>query len=590
MRMTFQQFLTALLLKKTKRHTIFWLLLSIAVASIYAVQAISSAFGHEYVIQDDARQHIFWMQRFIESGLFPQDFITDYFQSISPPGYQAFYQLLTVIGFHPFFLSKIIPLFIGIMTTLYCFGVCLEILPLPVTGFIGTLLMNQGLWLADDLISATSRAFLYPLFFAFVYYFLRRSLLLCLLSLAILGFFYPGFVLISVGILILQVFKFDRISRFSQQRGDFLFCGLGLAVGLTVLLPYALEASVFGPLISVKEARTLPEFLSSGRMSFFHDDNPIRFWLSASRSGMRISFNPPIVILGLFLPLLLLFKSRFPLAKQLQTHISVLRHLGIVSLFLFFAAHILLFKLYLPSRFTIHSFKILFALATAVTLTLILDVVLKSSTNKILAYGTTALIGGIIIFYPNLFWKNSFPRNSYIVGQFPSLYQFFQQQPKDTLIASLAGEANNIPSFAQRPILVSSEYAIAYHMGYYNQFRQRLADLIRAHYSPDLSDVQNLIQKYGVDFFLLDKTAFTPKYIQKDKWLRQYLSPKLPNDLIAKITREALENLQQGKVPALLKVPQCHAFETGKLVVLDAKCISQQSFKKTTSFSPKEYL
>ncbi|WP_232224135.1 hypothetical protein [Mastigocladopsis repens] len=558
----------------------FWLSLSITVATVYGVQAILPAFGHEYIIQDDARQHIFWMQRFVDPELFPQDLITDYFQSISPPGYKAFYQALTLIGFQPFFLSKTLPILLGVITTIYCFGVCLKILPLPVTGFIGTLLMNQGLWLADDLISATSRAFLYPLFFAFTYYFLQRALLPCLISLAILGLFYPGFVLICVGILILQIFKFDRgLPRFSQQRNDYLFCGLGLVVGLAVLLPYSLESSLFGSLISVREARILPEFMPSGRMSFFRDDNPIRFWLSASRSGIRISFNPPIVILGLFLPLLLRFKSRFPLAKQVRNHISILLHLVVVSLFLFFAAHILLFKLYLPSRFTVHSFKIVFALATAVVLTLILDAVLKnSSKQKLLTFGATALIGVIIVFYPNLFWQNSFPRNSYIVGQVPPLYQFFQQQPKDTLIASLAGEATNIPSFSQRPILVSGEYAIAYHVGYYRQFRQRLADLIRAQYSSNLADVQNLIQKYGVDFFLLEKGAFTAEYLQQDRWLRQYLSSKVPNDPITKITRNALEGLQQGKVPALSKVMQnCTAFETGNLVVLEAKCISQKS-------------
>ncbi|ARV60749.1 hypothetical protein BZZ01_20895 [Nostocales cyanobacterium HT-58-2] len=576
------QFLSTVLLKKNKHYKIFWLTLSVVAAAIYAVQAILPAYEHEYVIQDDARQHIFWMQRFVDPQLFPQDLITNYFQSISPPGYKAFYQVLTWLGVNPVFLSKIIPLFLGITTTVYCFGVCLEILPIPITGFMSTLFMNQCLWLADDLASGTSRAFLYPFFFAFTYYLLRRSLLPCLISLALMGLFYPGFLLISVGILILQVIKFDGgFPRFSQQRKDYIFCGLGLAVGLAVLLPYSSESSLFGPLISVREARTLPEFLSSGRMSFFHDENPVRFWLSASRPGMRISFNPPIVILGLFLPLLLRLKSSFPLAKEVRSHVYVLLHLVVVSLFLFFTAHILLFKLYLPSRFTVHSFKIVFALATAVFLTLILDAVLKnSSKQKLLALGATTLIGVIILFYPNIFWKTGFPRNTFIVGQVPTLYQFFQQQPKDTLIASLAGEATNIPSFAQRSILVSGEYAIAYHIGYYRQFRQRLADLIRAHYSLDLADAENVIQKYGVDFFLLEKRAFTPEYIQQDRWLNQYLSLKLPNDLIAKITREALEGLQQGKVPALSKVAQsCTTFETDGLVVLEAKCITQKSGK-----------
>lgn len=555
--------------KNNKRQMIFWFTLSMTVATIYAVLAVLPAFKHEYVIQDDARQHIFWMQRFIDPELFSKNLIADYFQSIAPPGYKAFYQLLAAVGLNPVFLSKIIPLFLGIITTVYCFGVCREILPIPVTGFIGTLLMNQCLWFSDDLNSATSRGFLYPFFFAFTYYLLRRSLFPYLVSLALIGLFYPGFLLISAGIIILQ---------FLNQR-DYLFCGLGLAVAFAVILPYSLDPSPYGPLITVAEARTLPEFLSGGRMSFFHDENPVRFWLGASRSGIRLSFNPPIIALGLFLPLLLRFESRFPLVKEVRSHVSVLLHLVVVSLFLFFAAHALLFKLYLPSRFTLHSFKIVLALATAIALTLILDVVIKTSSKKFLAFGITALIGVIIIFYPNIFWKNYFPKNSYVVGKASTLYQFFQEQPKDILIASLAGEANNIPSFAQRSILVSGEYAIAYHVGYYRQFRQQLADLIRAQYSPDLADAKNFIQKYGVDFFLLEKGAFAPDYIKQYKWLQQYLSPKLPNDPLAKITWEANEGLQHGQVPSLSKVQDCTAFQTKSFVVLQAECISKKSSK-----------
>ncbi|GAA6616547.1 hypothetical protein [Scytonema sp. NUACC26] len=564
------------LTKKNKSSTIFWLTLSIAVVIVYSAIAILPAFQHQYIIQDDARQHIFWMQRFVDHQLFPKDLITDYFESISPPGYKAFYQILAIIGINPILASKILPVLLGIMTTVYCFGICVEILPIPLTGFIGTLLLNQGLWLGDDLLSATSRAFLYPFFFAFTYYLLKRALFPCLIFLALLGLFYPGFVLISVGILILPIFKFHNgLLRLSRERSDYLFCGLGILVAFGSLLPYFLDASQFSPLMTVKEARTLPEFLSSGRMSFFHDENPWRFWFSASRAGLRISFNPPIVFLGLFLPLLLQLKARFPLVQQVRENISTLTHLIITSLFLFFAAHILLFKLYLPSRFTVHSSKIILALATAIALTLILDAILNTSRKRrILGIFTTVIVGTFIVFYPNIIWKNNFPSNSYVVGQTTGLYQFLQKYPKDTLIASLLGEANNIPSFAQRPILVGSEYAIAYHIGYYRQLRQRLADLIRAHYSPDLADTQNLIQKYGVDFLLVEKGVFTPEYITKNKWLRQYLSPKLPDDMLAKLMRETLESLQKGTLPALSKlVQECTTFNAGESMLLDAKCI-----------------
>jgi hypothetical protein len=101
-------------------------------------------------------------------------------------------------------------------------------------------------------------------------------------------------------------------------------------------------------------------------------------------------------------------------------------------------------------------------------------------------------------------------------------------------------------------------------MGYYRQFRQRMLALIRAQYSLDLAAVQTLIQKYGVDFWLLDRAAFTPDYIANNIWLRQYQPA----------TAEALVRLQQG-TPALSEVMErCLVFETQGLVVLDAACIA----------------
>lgn len=76
--------------------------------------------------------------------------------------------------------------------------------------------------------------------------------------------------------------------------------------------------------------------------------------------------------------------------------------------------------------------------------------------------------------------------------------------------------------------------------------------------------VQNLIQKYGVDFWLLDDTAFTPEYIANNNWFRQYQP----------VTAEAIAQLQQGRIPALSKVmDRCAVFNQYGLTVIEAKCI-----------------
>jgi thiamine pyrophosphate-dependent acetolactate synthase large subunit-like protein len=68
----FQKFLTTPLTHTSKSPVIFWFSLSLTISAIYAFLAIQKAFSADYVIQDDARQHIFWMQRFLDPQLFPK--------------------------------------------------------------------------------------------------------------------------------------------------------------------------------------------------------------------------------------------------------------------------------------------------------------------------------------------------------------------------------------------------------------------------------------------------------------------------------------------------------------------------------------
>lgn len=62
----------------------FWFSLSLTFSAIYSILGLREAFSSEYVVQDDARQHVFWMLRFLDPELFPQDLIANYFQSVAP--------------------------------------------------------------------------------------------------------------------------------------------------------------------------------------------------------------------------------------------------------------------------------------------------------------------------------------------------------------------------------------------------------------------------------------------------------------------------------------------------------------------------
>lgn len=557
-------------------YLIFWFVCSLAVAAYFGLISLQYAFSNDYVVQDDARQHVFWMARLIDPQLFPNDPIADYFQSVAPVGYVTFYRLMAQVGVEPAVLAKILPLVLGLITSVYCFGACLQMFPAPAGAFLATLLLNQSLWLKDDISSATARAFLYPLFLGFLYYLLRGALIPCLIAIALQGLFYPQLMLVEVAVLTVRLGRWQRGRlRLSPDRRDYIIWGAGLTISLVMLLLFARQTAEVGPLYTAAQARAMLEFGPGGRVRYFLQ-NPLEFWLFGD-GGIQPPFLPPLTIwFGLALPFLLRRSSS--LSQLVSPKIKLLVETLVASFGLFFLAHLFFQRLHLPNRYTGHSLRVVLAIASGFALLLLLEAGMQwfirrqqaktpLSRRQRLALGLLGLFGSVVLILPTvppLFLMAQIQ----IVGQVPQLYKFFSQQPQDIRIASLAEEVNNLPAFTQRSILVGREYAIPLHARYYDQFRQRTIDLIIAEYSSDLEQVQSFIQKYGVSHFLLDRGTFTPEYLNQKPWL-QYFQPA---------TSEAIARLQRGEVPVLSKLGErCSALETETLVVLAAKCISVQS-------------
>lgn len=543
----------------------FWLTASIITAILFGFSGLGLAFQSPYTVQDDARQHVFWLQQLNDSRLFTNDLIADYFSSVAPAGYKFFYWFGNFWGVEPFLFNKIIPIFIGIGTTIYIFLVTIEIFPVPFAGFLVSLLLNQNLWLLDDLVSGTPRAFFYVFFLGFIYYLLRQSLLPCLLFIILQGLFYPQVLLISAGIL-----SINLITHTITKKGKQYFYLIGLILAVTILGIYKLQTGDFNQVITLETAKKLPEFYRGGRSSFFLD-NPWSFWLVGKRSGF-FPYEWQYTLLcsfGLFLPLLARNPGKYPLVKKINYKVIIIGQILLASAGLFCLSHLLLFQLHLPSRYTQHTWRIVIALGAGITLSIILNRITHKITQyqKILQPLVIAIAISLLLF-PTYAVQSYTERLSYATGEAPKLYQFLQQQPKDTLLATLSKEGDFIPSFAQRSVLVAREYGIPYHLDYYQQIRQRAKKLIQAQYSFNQAEISQFIQEYQINLWLLDKNAFTSKYLEKNSWLKQF-QPE---------TDKAIASLQQATMPIVSsKIEQCSIFQTEELDLLDAQCIINQS-------------
>jgi hypothetical protein len=538
----------------------FWFYLSVLTAIVFSFSGLKIAFQSSYTLQDDARQYIFWMQQFRDNALFQNDLIANYFKSVTPVGFSGLYRLISSLGIDVFLFNKISILLIGLATTVYCFKVCYLLFPIPFAGFVSCLLLNQNLWMVDDLSSGTPRAFIYVLLLAFIYYLLRRNLILYLLTLVLQGLFYPQAILISLTIIFI---------RLCTNKKHKYFEAWGLFFGVLILFIYSFQISDFTPVVTASQAKLLPEFQAGSRSAFF-SNNWIQFWLSDRRSGFfPVEWQYSLMcIYGISLFWLKKHPTQFPLVKYIKPQIKILSQLFIASTLLFFLAHLLLFKLHLPGRYTHHTIRIIIALVNGITISILWQKLLlwidnSRNINKIFQPICLTFLF-LALLYPTYAVQNYPERLGYKTTNSEQLYQFLKQQPKNTFIATLSEEADFIPSLAARSVLIAREYAIPYHRGYYNVINQRVKELIEAQYSLNEETVINFIRKYQITLWLIDNSAFEVNYLTNNSWLQQF-QPEI---------NRAVKNLKNESNIILKNYSDlCTLFQTKNSSILDTSCI-----------------
>ncbi len=548
----------------------FWLAASLFFALLYSSLNLLQAFAGPFVVQDDARQHVFWMQRYLDPTLFPDDLVADYFQSVAPLGYATLYKVMAFWGVSPLVFCKILPVFLCVALAALNYLLFLKILPVPAAGFASTLILLQALWMTDDLGSGTPRAFFYPLFLGFLWALLQRSWWGCAAMILLQGWFYPHTVLISAALAVARslTWQHGRL-RLVRERRDLMLLAIALGTAFLALLPFALETSAYGPTISVAEAKLLPEFQPGGRTIFF-SSNALRYWI-AGRSGFLPILAPVTLLAGLLLPFLMVWRAKIPLLHALSEHFAIVTQILLASTGMFFLAHLLLFRLHLPNRYSSYSLHLLLAWTAAIVLFALLDGVTRWAAADLpqlqsaIAGAACLVLGTIVIGYPASL--NSFLDVNYVKPSAAEqeLFAFLAEQPRDSLMVSLAATSSNIATLAGRPVLFSPEHAIPYQTGYYRQIRQRIRDTIHAQYAPDATALQETIRRYGIDFWILERRAFDREAIASNRWLQQY-QPEAIKAVVRLADEEAPPRLQGLQA-------RCEVFANAEYTVLSAECL-----------------
>jgi len=550
-----------------------WFTFAMLYAAGCAFLALRQAFASEYMLADDVREHVFWMFRYVDPRLFPQDPIADYFQSLAPPGYASLYWLLAQLGIDPLLASRLLPSVLSLIAVGYFFGLAWRFFHSRAVATLTAILVSQALWLNSDLSSATPRAFFYPLFVAFLYYQVRGQTLGVLVAIGLEAICFPPAALLSLGVLAVACLHWEKGLGLVKDSRVYLL--LAAAVGLTLLFlwPYLESVGTFGPLVTYAEARRMPEFGPDGRVPFFFP-SWWDYWVGGNAGIHNLPTRPPWFLAALLWPVLRHFPKRFPLLKTVPRGARPVPQIIGAAILLFAIAHLLLFHLYLPNRYTQPTMRVLMILLAGGVLLALINATLlwaEKSPNEgecsrgVVTLLVSTLLVVVVVGYPLIL--PVFPTNSYINGVDPNLYRFIARQPETIHIASLSDEANNLPTFSRRSIIIGAECAVPFHPAYYLPLRDRGLQIARAQYSGDPAVLKKCVRDLQIDFWLLDRKAFSRKYWHNSRLLRQLRLSAPDEDL----------GIAKGAVPVLQRPPaESVVYADERFLLLDMRRLLTQ--------------
>jgi hypothetical protein len=527
------------------------LLAALVISLLFTVRAMAPAFQAQDVVHDDARLHLFWMQRFRDPELFRDDLIASYYESVAPLGFQGVYWLLSrVVDIST--ASKLLPPTLGLISALFVYRAVRRLHPSPLAAFAATALVSRYNWEYAALASATPRAFMLPLLTALLW-----------------ALFYPSGAVLGLALLGVRFLRLRSGRPVLPGRRDVaaFLVACGLIAG--VLLPGQLLGSAYGPVPTAAQAWAMPEYGEDGHNEFFAGDW-YTFWVTSDTSGLElgvggvISRDVPLLyeyaILAIPLPVLLLLRRQVPAARRVSAQSTLLVQLLIASFALFGLAHLLFFNLYFPSRYVKWTVPLVVSISAGLVLAILTEEVtrrIRPTRRALAGWGLALGIGVFLTVYPGRF------RAKLLADPNPTLTAYLREQPKDILIAATPSEADFIPSLAGRRVLASREHALAFHLGFYDQMRRRLLDQIAAYYAESPAEIADFAERYGIDLLVVNRFAY-------DK--RQYLEAWSGN--FEPYTSQIPALLEGRRRFALADLARrCHTLDSEAVVVVPASCL-----------------
>lgn len=483
------------------------LTLAFCASALVGICAQWPGFANPYMVNDDVRQQLYWMWRWLDPSLYPRDILNDYAGLYVSWGVKALYRAGCLLC-DPLFFSKVVAagVFAWLGALFFATGRALRDASL---GFCALGLCWLSPAFMENISGGLARAFAAPLLLLFILGLVRRSRRLALAALFAQSLFIPYILLpcLLAAALHLAAWRTGLAKSQPVLRSwtDALACAL--ALGVAVAWQHGLGAAGFGPLPWASEVANRPEFREGGRLALL--PLPSLFWELLLRpwtafAPFREGLAAGIVFTCLALPALALGARRADW-RSLAPHRAALYSVAAASLMLYAAARLAAFKLFVPSRYLEYTTNVLLILGAA----FLLDALLRpwlAREPKGLAVALACCVLAI-----GAYRQRGVELFDYSEGA--PLYAFALATPVDSRFAGPPELMDNLLAFGHRNVYASFELAHPWSAGYWAVVGPRLGLLADAAYATDPEALRRFCREERIDYFVVDRRQYTPKAV-----------------------------------------------------------------------------
>jgi hypothetical protein len=584
-------------------------LLVVLVSALATLHAEWRIVSDGRVYQTDAQIHEFWMRGFQDSALFDDPLTNALLETgYSPPGFRALYWLASQV-LDPVFFGELLPLVLQPLSVWLVFRIVRDHVDWRPAAWLGAALFLVP-WDIHRFSGGHPRAFGQAIVLLTVFLLMRRRNLAAALVPALGLLLYPPASLTALAVVLLAVF--DRGQRLLVDRSRAAWAALSVvSVGAAAIATRLLT----GPsqeLLTAAQAREYPEFGPRGQMHFFASST--LDYLKQNYSGFALQDSGSILAVAALFLLLVRPRNASLLRREVWC-------MPIASLALFALAHALLFRLYLPHRFTyallpffciaiavlfrptveawsdrarpslVAAAMLPFALAlVAVTVFPLGPQLSLSGYASWLREGSWHVLAGLVagLLLAAALWAGRTRGNrgrglaaavtvlsgAVLVAQVAfagggdspgvkrcraEVYGYLRTLPEDAVIAGDPVDLDCVPIAARRAVVISRKLYQPWEIDYFEMIRDRMFNTVRAYYGASAAALVELRTRYGSDYLLVRRPLRTRP------WGR-----------MAPFTEEFRRLRRSVPVPAVLRLPdRCRTWTNGSFEVYDLACVAQ---------------